>query len=53
VIAQTKVMDGFKVELFASEREFPDLRKPGADVLRQPRPALGRRHADLPALEAG
>lgn len=28
VIAQTKVMDGFKLELFASEREFPDLRNP-------------------------
>ncbi|HRE84387.1 MAG TPA: GDSL-type esterase/lipase family protein, partial [Opitutaceae bacterium] len=28
VIAQTKVMDGFKLSLFASEKEFPDLRKP-------------------------
>jgi len=28
VIAQTKVMDGFKLELFASEKEFPDLRNP-------------------------
>ena len=28
VIAQTKVMDGFKLELFASEREFPDLQNP-------------------------
>jgi hypothetical protein len=27
-IAKMKVMDGFKVELFASEKEFPDLKKP-------------------------
>ena len=28
VIANLKVMDGFKVELFASEREFPELTNP-------------------------
>ena len=28
VLKNLKVMDGFKVELFASEREFPDLRNP-------------------------
>ncbi|MDO8544422.1 MAG: ThuA domain-containing protein [Opitutaceae bacterium] len=28
VIANLKIMDGFKVELFASEREFPDLTNP-------------------------
>jgi mono/diheme cytochrome c family protein/glucose/arabinose dehydrogenase len=28
VIADLKVMDGFKLELFASEKEFPDLRNP-------------------------
>ena len=28
VIKNLKVMDGFKVELFASEREFPDLKNP-------------------------
>ena len=27
-IEKMKVMDGFKVELFASEKEFPDLQKP-------------------------
>lgn len=27
-IEKMKVMDGFKVELFASEKEFPDLKKP-------------------------
>lgn len=28
VLKNLKVMDGFKVELFASEKEFPDLRNP-------------------------
>ncbi|WP_414662895.1 PVC-type heme-binding CxxCH protein [Horticoccus sp. 23ND18S-11] len=28
VISDIKVMDGFKLELFASEREFPDLQNP-------------------------
>lgn len=28
VIADIKVMEGFKLELFASEKEFPDLRNP-------------------------
>ncbi len=28
VIADIKVMDGFKLELFASEKQFPDLRNP-------------------------
>ena len=40
------VAKGMKVNLFASEKEFPELVKPGADDVRHQGPAVGRRLAD-------
>ena len=37
---------GLKVNLFASEKKFPELVKPGADGVRHQGPAVGRRLAD-------
>ena len=48
-----KVPAGFEVKPFASEREFPGTGQAGSNQLRQPRPAVGVLHADLPAVEAG
>ena len=46
------VAKGMKVNLFASEKEFPELAKPVQMAFDTQGPALGRRLADLPALEA-
>ncbi len=43
---------GLKVELFASEKEFPELVKPGADGVRHQGPPVGRGLEELSALEA-
>ena len=43
-ISKMTVMPGYQVTLFASEKEFPELRKPVQMSLRQPQAPLGRRH---------
>ncbi len=46
------VPEGYKVELFASEKEFPQSRQPDAALLRRPRTAVGCHHAHLSRLPA-
>ena len=45
--------EGYEINLFASEVEFPDLKKPVADGLRRQGPALGHDHAVVPDVPAG
>ena len=52
-IAAMKVPEGFEVRAFASERRVSRAGQAGPDELRQPRPAVGRVHADVSAVEAG
>ena len=51
-----KLPEGYEINLFASEEEFPDLQEARADGLRRQGPALGHDHAvvpDVPARHAG
>ena len=51
-IEKMTVGKGLKVNLFASEKEFPELANPVQMAFDTEGPAVGRRLADLPALEA-
>ena len=51
-IQKMTVGKGLKVNLFASEKEFPELVNPVQMAFDTKGPAVGRRLADLPALEA-
>ena len=51
-----KLPEGYEINLFASEVEFPDLEEARADDLRRQGPALGHDDAvvpDVPARHAG
>ena len=46
-----KVPPGYKIELFASEKEFPDLAKPMQISFDNKGTSLGGYYAQLPALQ--
>ncbi len=52
-LERLKVADGYEVNLFASEREFPMLAEAAGDDVRRAGPPVGADVADLSARAAG
>ena len=50
--AEFKIADGYQVNLFASEEQFPELTQPGPNYLRRKRTTLGCDYALFPAYTA-